>query len=164
MKLSCAILHCLSNFSFLRGASHPEELVARAHQLGYHALAITDECSVAGVVRAHEAARELHLQLIVGSEIRTEDGLKLVLLAANREGYGNLCALITRGRTRGDKGSYRLTRDDLNEGLPGCLALLVPAAEIDREAACFVAERFPRRAWIAAGTRPRRPGRTSAPP
>ena len=150
-SLAYAELHCLSNFSFLRGASHPEELVARAHQLGYRALAITDECSVAGVVRAHEAARELHLQLIVGSEIRIEDGLKLVLLAANREGYGNLCALITRGRTRGDKGSYRLTRDDLNEGLPGCLALLVPAAEIDREAACFVAERFPRRAWIAAG-------------
>jgi len=150
-SLAYAELHCLSNFSFLRGASHPEELVERAHRLGYHALAITDECSVAGVVRAHEAARELHIQLIVGSEIRIEDGPTLVLLAANREGYGNLCALITRGRTRGDKGSYRLTRDDLSGGLPGCLALLVPGTEPDHGAARFVAERFPRRAWIAAG-------------
>jgi len=150
-SLAYAELHCLSNFSFLRGASHPEELVERAHRLGYHALAITDECSVAGVVRAHEAARELHIQLIVGSEIRIEDGPTLVLLAANREGYGNLCALITRGRTRGDKGSYRLTRDDLSGGLPGCLALLVPGTEPDHGEARFVAERFPRRAWIAAG-------------
>ena len=146
-----AELHCLSNFSFLRGASHPEELVKRAHEAKYRALAITDECSVAGVVRAHEAAKEFPIQLIVGSEIRLEDGLRLVLLAADREGYGNLCALITRGRTRGDKGSYRLTRGDLTGGLPGCLALLVPGEEPELGQACFVAECFPRRAWIAAG-------------
>ena len=146
-----AELHCLSNFTFLRGASHPGELVEQAHKLGYRALAITDECSVAGVVRAHEAAKEFPIQLIIGSEIQLEDGLKLVLLATNREGYGNLCSLITRGRTREDKGSYRLTRDDLNGGLPGCLALLVPGARPDRGQARFVAECFPRRAWIAAG-------------
>jgi error-prone DNA polymerase len=144
-----AELHCLSNFSFLRGASHPGELVERAHQLGYRALAITDECSVAGVVRAHETAKALAVPLIIGSEVRLEDGLKLVLLAANREGYGNLCSLITRGRTRTDKGSYRLTRQDLGDGLPGCLALLVPGTKPDRDQARFVAERFPRRAWIA---------------
>ena len=146
-----AELHCLSNFTFLRGASHPGELVEQAYKLGYRALAITDECSVAGVVRAREAAKEFPIQLIVGSEIRLEDGLKLVLLATNREGYGNLCSLITRGRTRTDKGGYRLVRDDLNGGLPGCLALLVPGAQPDRGQAHFAAACFPRRAWIAAG-------------
>ena len=121
-----AELHCLSNFSFLRGASHPEELATRAATLGYAALAITDECSLAGVVRAHLAAKDAGLKLIVGTEIRLEDGPNLVLLATNREGYGNLSALVTKGRRRADKGTYRLARADLDDGLPHCLALLVP--------------------------------------
>src|SRR4029434_7302932 len=75
-----AELHCLSNFTFLRGASSPEELVERARELGYSALAITDECSVAGAVRAHVAAKRCGLPLVTGSEIRLVDGLKLVLL------------------------------------------------------------------------------------
>ncbi|SVD84082.1 uncharacterized protein METZ01_LOCUS436936, partial [marine metagenome] len=95
--LAYAELHCISNFTFLRGASHPEELVAHASQLGYTALALTDECSVAGVVRAHVAARERGIKLIIGSEFRLEDGLCVVLLAANRRGYGQLCTLITDG-------------------------------------------------------------------
>lgn len=70
-----AELHCLSNFSFLRGASHPEELVSRAAALGYAALAITDECSLAGVVRAHLAARDCALPLIIGSELRLAGGM-----------------------------------------------------------------------------------------
>jgi error-prone DNA polymerase len=144
-----AELHCLSNFSFLRGASHPEELVARAHQLGYSALALTDECSFAGVVRAHGAARECGLPLILGSEIRLADGPQLVLLATEREGYGNLSELITRGRRRGVKGRYVLEAKDLDQGLPGCLALLVPGAVPDIPQARWVAERFPARAWIA---------------
>ncbi|MEJ2655517.1 MAG: PHP domain-containing protein, partial [Acidihalobacter sp.] len=90
-----AELHCLSNFSFLRGASHPEELVRRAADLGYHALAITDECSLAGVVRAHVAARERGLQLIIGSEFRLTEGPRLVLLATDRDGYGRLSQLIS---------------------------------------------------------------------
>ena len=93
-----AELHCVSSFSFLRGASQPEELIAQAGKLGYKALAITDECSMAGIVRAHVAARELDFKLIAGSEFRLEDGLHLVLLATDREGYGNLCELITRAR------------------------------------------------------------------
>ncbi|MBM3357965.1 MAG: error-prone DNA polymerase [Betaproteobacteria bacterium] len=145
-----AELHCLSNFTFLRGASHPEELVERAHALGYHALAITDECSVAGAVRAHVAAKQYGLKLIVGSELRFEDGLRLALLAADREGYGNLCTLITRGRMRAAKGSYRLERRDLGQNLDGCLALLVPGDSPDPGQARFVAARFPGRAWIAA--------------
>src|SRR6185436_19931436 len=96
-----AELHCRSNFSFLTGASHPEELVARAHDLGYTALAITDECSLAGVVRAHGEAKRLGLHLIVGAEMRLSSvaaggprGPRLVLLARTRRGYGNLAQWI----------------------------------------------------------------------
>lgn len=97
-----AELHCLSNFSFQRGASHPEELVERAHALGYQALAITDACSMAGVVRAHVKARETGLHLIIGTEWRIHaptlavGGFTLVLLAQNRAGYARLCEAITR--------------------------------------------------------------------
>src|SRR3954470_419274 len=108
-----AELHCLSNFSFLRGASHAQELVLRAAALGYSALAVTDECSVAGVVRAHAAAKDIGLPLIVGSELVLADGPKLVLLAESREGYGELCALITRARMRSPKGSYSLSMADM---------------------------------------------------
>src|SRR4030095_4747678 len=92
-----AELHCLSNFSFLRGASHSEELVERAVALGYAAVAITDECSVSGAVRAHLAAKEAGLPLVIGSEFTLVDGMKLVLLATDRASYGNLQPLITRG-------------------------------------------------------------------
>src|SRR5207344_3197678 len=139
---SYAELHCLTNFTFLRGASHPEELVERAAQLGYSALAITDECSLAGVVRAHVAAKEHGLKLIVGAEFtlpphprplpqgeREFSALRVVLLATDREGYGNLSELITRSRRQARKGEYRITRADLEHGLPSCLALLLPAAE-----------------------------------
>ena len=114
-----AELHCLSNFTFLTGASHPEELVSHAGQLGYAALAITDECSLAGVVRAHTAARDCGLKLIIGVEIGLVDGPRLVLLACNREGYGNLAELVTLGRRRAEKGCYRLSRTDLEAGLDG---------------------------------------------
>jgi error-prone DNA polymerase len=145
-----AELHCLSNFTFLRGASHPGELVHRAAGLGYSALAITDECSVAGAVRAHVAAKDVGLSLIIGSEIRLEGGPKLVLLATDRDSYGNLAELITRGRRRTTKGNYRLGWPDLEAGLPGCLVLMVPEGKNEAEHAVRVAERFPGRAWIAA--------------
>ncbi len=149
-----AELHCLSNFTFLRGASHPEELVEQAARLGYRALALTDECSLSGVVRAHEAARTHGLKLIIGSEIRLDDGLKLVLLATNREGYAQLSALITTGRRKADKGEYRLQRDDLANGLPDCLCLLIGQRQPEGlapptdEAARWAASRFPGRCWL----------------
>jgi error-prone DNA polymerase len=128
-----AELHCRSNFSFLVGASHPQELVARAAQLGYSAIAITDECSVAGVVRAHEEAKRQAeagntIRLIVGSEFTLEGhpACRLVVLAHDREGYANLCELITRARLRSEKGSYRATADDVAQGLPHCSVLLIP--------------------------------------
>ncbi len=144
-----AELHCISNFTFLRGASHPAELVHRATELGYDALALTDECSVAGVVRAWEAARETGLKLIIGSEFRLADGLRLVLLAADRRGYGQLCRLITRGRRAASKGAYRLSRADLADGVPGCLALWVPDERSGEADGRWVAECFPGRAWLA---------------
>jgi len=121
-----AELHCLSHFSFGRGASSARELFARARRNGYRALAITDECTFAGVVRALEAARETGVPLIVGTEITLEDGLKLVLLAESAAGYSNLCRLITHGRRRAAKGTYTLTRADLATRPLGVLALWVP--------------------------------------
>ncbi len=99
-----AELHALSNFSFLRGASHPAELIGRASALGYRALALTDECSMAGVVRAHVRAKELELPLIVGAEFTLACGLKFVALAATRRGYGQICQLITARPARGAQG------------------------------------------------------------
>ncbi len=148
--MAYAELHCLSNFSFLRGASHPEELVGRAADLGYAALAITDECSVAGIVRAHLAARERGLKFIIGSEFALVDGLRCVLLAEQRTGYGQLCRLITRARRAAPKGCYRLERTDLErESLEGCLALWLPGTRPDATEATWLAGRFPRRLWIA---------------
>src|SRR5512139_1291795 len=144
-----AELHCLSNFTFLRGASHAEELVARAKELGYAALAITDECSLAGIVRAHVAAKEVGLKLIVGSEIRFVEGPRVVLLATNRAGYGKLSALLTQGRRSATKGRYALSFDDLRDGLPGCLALLLADPLPSLAHAQAIAARFPGRAWLA---------------
>ena len=121
-----AELHCISHYSFLRGASHPEELVRQAARLGYHALAITDECSMAGIVKAHVAAREHGLKLIVGSEFYLDDNTHLVLLAPNRIGYGQICNLITVGRRRATKGSYDLGLKDTEFGLDQCLAIWLP--------------------------------------
>jgi error-prone DNA polymerase len=144
-----AELHCISNFSFLRGASHPEELVARAREEGYAALAITDECSLAGVVRAHIEAKKCALKLVIGSEFRLDDGLRLVLLATDRESYGNLAALITRGRRSAVKGSYRLSRADLGDGIAGCLALWLPGRVPDADEARWLKPRFREALWIA---------------
>ncbi|KAA3624482.1 MAG: PHP domain-containing protein, partial [Proteobacteria bacterium] len=118
-------LHAISNFSFLRGASHPEELIERAAKFGYAGLALTDECSMAGVVRAHIKARETGVKLIVGSELTLVDGLRMVLLAGDRTAYSGLCRLISRGRRRAAKGSYILRHEDVAELASSCLALLL---------------------------------------
>ncbi len=145
-----AELHCLSNFTFLRGASHPHELVAQAVALGYQALALTDECSVAGVVRAHMAAKERPLKLIVGSEFRLECGLKFVALAINRQGYAALCRLITRARRAAAKGTYRLTRADVERAqLAHCFILWIPAGMPRPEELTWLAGLFPGKLRIA---------------
>ena len=154
-----AELHCVSNFTFLRGASHAEELISQAKELGYTALAITDECSFAGVVRAHSAIKKIGggIQLLIGAEFRLDDGLRLVIIARHRAGYGRLSRLITRGRRAAEKGRYRLTRDDLVALLDdptGTLALWLPemGRQIDdprAEQGAWLRAHFANRAWIA---------------
>ncbi len=131
-----AELRCVSNFTFLRGASQPEELVERAKQLGYAALAIADECSMAGIVRAHVAAKEHHLKLLIGSQFLVEWGdaasssttpFVLTVLACNLNGYGNLCQFITKLRRSSDKGTYSLTIGNLSGAeLEDCVVLASP--------------------------------------
>jgi error-prone DNA polymerase len=160
-----AELHCLSNFSFQRGASHARELFDRAKALGYAALAITDECSLAGIVRAWEAAKETRLKLIVGTEVQLADGPKLVLLARDADGYTAICRLITAGRRRSAKGEYHLARADaerLGEGVlvlwpmpsPWPSTMRGPASAGTRDdepaaTAAWLQRHFGTRAWIA---------------
>ena len=144
-----AELHCLSDFSFQRGASSARELFERANECGYTALAITDECSLAGIVRAWEAARDTKMPLVVGTEIQLADGPKLVLLAENKLGYVSLCRLITQGRRASEKGDYRLTRANIADGAPGTLVLWMPEREPSHEHGAWVKHIFGDRAWLA---------------
>ncbi|KFL35521.1 error-prone DNA polymerase [Arenimonas donghaensis] len=144
-----AELHCLSHFSFGRGASSALELFERARQQRYAALAITDECTLAGIVRAWEASKATGVPLITGSELRLDDGLRCVLLVENQAGYRRLCELITTGRRRSAKGEYRLHRHDLEAGNDGLLALWLPGAEPDAGEGAWLRDRFPARCWLA---------------
>ena len=157
-----AELHCVSNFSFLRGASHPGELIFQARDLGYSALALTDECSMAGVVRAHDAAKQCGMKLIIGSEFRTTDDLHIVLLAPSQTAYAQICELITTGRMGDgiDKGTYQLSRSDFEKDLSECLALWIPSSPslaprgreemgASRSHAAWMRNVFGDRAWLA---------------
>jgi error-prone DNA polymerase len=122
-------LHCKSNFSFLEGASHPDELVERAAEIGYAGMALTDRESLAGVVRGSTPAKELGLKYIVGSEIHPLDAPPMVLWPTDRRAYGQLCRLISRGRMRAEKGSCELRWSDVVEFSDGMLAGLIPRAK-----------------------------------
>jgi error-prone DNA polymerase len=144
-----AELHCLSNYSFLCSASFPEEMVEQAAALGYGALAITDECSLSGVVRAHVAARDACLKLIIGSVFVLEDGLSFVLLARSRRGYGQLSHLITLARRQEVKGRYRLDRELMaQQPLEECLGIWLPGSEPNGDEAQWLSECLPERLWI----------------
>jgi error-prone DNA polymerase len=122
-------LHCKTNFSFLEGASHPDELVNQAAKLGYAGLAITDRNSVAGVVRAHTAAKKIGLMLVIGAEVTMTDAGPVLLWATNRAGYGRLCRLLTRGRRLAPKGECHLAFADVAEHASGLLVgVLLPSA------------------------------------
>lgn len=125
--MSYAELFCQSNFSFLTGASHPEELVLQANFLGYHAIAITDECSLAGVVRAHSAIQQhqLSIKQIVGSVFKLNDECRFVLLCPNRQAYAELCRVITNARRRCEKGQYQLSEWDILS-LKHCFVIWLP--------------------------------------
>ena len=168
-----AELLALSNYSFLQGGSHPEELIERAQVLGYSAIAISDECSLAGVVRAHVRAKQRGMPLIIGSQCRMDpdqatildqaasskgetklshrSGLdlgqnsanlanldnsdRLLLLAMNRQGYAHLSQAISQARQQASKGSYRWTKAQWKDGLPGCLAVWIPAVGLNHHEA-----------------------------
>src|SRR5690554_4167612 len=147
MAGSYAELFCFSNFTFLTGASHPHELAERALELGYHAIAITDACSVAGIPRAWAALKDSPVKLITGSWFELEDAPagaatpRFILLAQSRKGYGQLCQLITTGRRRAEKGQYQLfARDIETHELNHCLCLWQPpstaAASYKQAVAC----------------------------
>jgi len=152
-----AELHCLSDFSFLRGAASAEDLFERARHCGYQALAITDECSLAGIVRALEASNATGVRLIVGSEFRLTDDTRFVLLVENAAGYTRLCELITRGRRAAGKGTYKLSRRDVEavfgKGDPGVFALWLPdhapGEEPDEDAGRWLQALFGQRTHLA---------------
>jgi error-prone DNA polymerase len=150
-----AELACTSNFTFLTGASHPQELVARAAELGYKAIALTDECSLAGVVRALEETqrcteRGLPIQLIPGSSFRLENGSRLILLPLDHAGYTQICTLVTQGRRNAPKGKYALPDSSFEHGLDRCLAVWLPLAEDDLLTAHWLTAYFPDRCWLGA--------------
>ena len=129
-----AELHVTSNFTFLTGASHPEELVRTASELGYRAIAITDENSLAGIVRAYVASEQAGIPLVVGCHVRFEAdagtraaGLRsLLVYPTDRAAYGRLCRLLTLGKRRAPKGECHLTLDDLGAHAEGLLAIVLP--------------------------------------
>lgn len=145
-----AELHCLSAFSFQRGASTADELFARAAALGYRALAITDACSLAGIVRAFEASKRHGVKLIVGAEFQVQDGPKLVLLCADQPAYEALCLLITINRRRAKKGSYLTLASDFSDMPAGLLCLWCPAFPDADSHAVWLQSVFAGRLWIAA--------------
>lgn len=118
-----AELHAWSNFSFLQGGSHPEELVERAAELGLAAIALTDRDGLYGAVRFATHARRRGVAAIIGSELTFEDGARIVLLVENERGYAHLCELISRAQMRGSKGDSRLRLEDLDGRSDGLIAL-----------------------------------------
>jgi len=148
-EIAYAELHCTSNFSFLQGASHPEELVRTAHALGYAGIAITDRSTLAGIVRAHGAAKEVGMALVVGAALDPIDAPSLVVWAETRAGYSNLCRMLSLahgglGRADGQAGGgpdgCQLTRAlvashaaGLRAGVPLSAVLARGAAAAGRE-------------------------------
>ncbi|KAA0570999.1 PHP domain-containing protein [Azospirillum sp. B21] len=154
-----AELQVTTHFSFLRGASSCEELFSRAAALGIPALGIVDRHSLAGIVRAHEAARQTGVRLVIGSRLDLTDGTALLLYPMDRAGYGRLCRLLTLGKSRAGKGACDLAWEDVADWAEGLLAILVPDEPDDRCARQLARLRhtFPGRCYVALTLR-RRPG------
>jgi error-prone DNA polymerase len=149
-----AELHCLSAFSFQRGASQPKELVLAAKARGYAALAITDECSMAGIVRAYEQTRQGReaegFRLIYGSEFQVQDGPRLVMLAESQRGYAGICERITRTRRAAAKGEYSAQLEDFWAPVPEVSVLWIPRRPARAEELAWLSERYRGCLWIAA--------------
>jgi error-prone DNA polymerase len=152
-------LQTTTNFSFLRGASHVQELFSQAHYLGYEALGIVDRNSLAGIVRAHEAAQESGVRLIIGCRLDLREDVSVLVYPTDRSAYARLCRLLSRGKARAGKGACDLAWDDLAEHAEGLVAVLLP----DQADAALTAwlkrlrTDFPGRAYLALTLR-RRPG------
>ena len=145
-----AQLHTITNFTFLTGASHPGEYVARARALGYDAIAITDECSLAGVVKAFTVAEELGVKLIIGSRFRLSNGLRLIAIAPSRTAYAELSGFITLARRRSAKGEYEAHFEDLRFRLRNCLIIYLARVgqAIDAGTIDELSSAFKDRLWI----------------
>ena len=159
MTAGYAELHAATNFSFLRGASHPEELFAVAAVLGLPALGVTDRNSLAGIVRAWEAARATKLRLVVGCRLDLDDGAAVLAYPTDRPAYSRLCQLLTLGKKGARKEGWSLGWDDLTHHGEGLLTVLLPGEVDDALAGRLARLRrdFGRRAY-AALTLHRRPG------
>jgi len=147
-------LNTTSNFTFLTGASHPHELVAQAAKLGYSGIAITDECTLAGVVRAHTEAKKQGIKLVIGSRLKIdwqgEKDLQIILLCPDRQAYAELSSLITRARRRQKKGQYQIKSNDLPQYIRRCLCIWLPVNNYSRASQQLteLVEFFPGRLWI----------------
>lgn len=142
-------LHTLSNYSFLQGASHPQELVIRAHELGHRAIAITDECSLAGIVKAHVAAKDVGIKLIIGSRFILSDHTRLIAIAPHRQAYTELSGFITLARRRAPKGEYEAHLDDLRFRLQRCLIIWLPSQGVcNTVTAAHLSAAFKGRLWL----------------
>ena len=121
-----AELEVATNFSFLRGGSHPEELVATACALGLSAIAVTDANTLAGIVRAHLAAKEVGIKFVVGVRLDLQDAPSLLAFPTDRAAYGRLCRLLTLGQRRAEKGECTLTLDDVAAHADGLIFIVLP--------------------------------------
>ena len=126
-------LQVTSNFSFLRGASHPEEMVQQSAALGYKAIAITDHNTFAGIVRAHAAAKKIELRLIVGCRLDLLDGMSLLAYPTNIKAYSQICNLLTTGNRRAEKGSCHLYKKDVFEHANGVKFIVLPPSTLDND-------------------------------
>src|SRR5690348_2119712 len=146
-----AELQVTSNFTFLRGASHPDELVVAAAALGHAAVAITDRNSFAGIVRAHHAAKTVGIRLVIGVCLDLADGTSLLAYPEDRAAYGRLTRLLTLGKRRAAKGECRLDYADVVAHGEGQIVVVLPPEDGDvAEFAVRVAADFAGRAYLAA--------------
>lgn len=150
--MSYAHLHTITNFTFQYGASHPAEYVHRAAELGYDAIAITDECSLCGIVKAFVAAQEINFKLIIGSRFTLSNGVRLIAIAPSKLAYAELSGFITLARMRSEKGSYEAHFDDLRFRLQHCLVIWIGLTESATQSRSDVADllkaAFKQRLWI----------------
>src|SRR3984893_16438104 len=129
--MSYVELQVTSNFSFLRGASHPEELIEQAAAYGYREIAITDRNSFAGIVRAHVAAKKNGIRMITGCRLDLLDGLSLLAYPTNGVAYSQLCNLLTRGNLRAEKGECHLYKADVYQYSNNVKFVVLPPAELN---------------------------------